>query len=133
VRPSSFTQATAGCQGGTTNSSGYWVQNADVINLNQPASCFALQLSGRQSFRLLTVQPLVPQNSKVVVVNAPVLSSGYAVPKPIQSIPTTPAIAVVLGAVVMVLLRKLARNTRLTAPALMNYNLTTAQLQVFRC
>ncbi len=73
-------------------------QDAGVVNLNQPANCFDLQVSGRPSLASLSVQPLVQTQANIYVLKfRSTLAPPNFLPAPSSnSLPLLPAAVALL-------------------------------------
>ena len=109
------------------------VQDAGTLNLNQPANCFSLKLAYWQQSQSLAVQPLPSRNYNVAVIRVPVITWGYSLPNPVQSLPMLPAAAAGLGIMAAVSFRKLQAVSLRQLNFLFPRSLSIEQLQMFRC
>jgi len=115
--------------------SGDVLQNAGLVNLDQPASCFSLEVS-HLAFnpRELSVSVLPQINNKVVVAPWPVqISSASFSGVPFSpSSPALPLVSFTIAIGFFVLSRRL-RGRIINSVSTLKQTLTLHQLQVLRC
>ena len=136
VNPNSVSAAIAAC-GAMTNSSNFnLVQQPGLINLNEPASCFSLQINSSHLVQSkLSVQPLaISYEQAKVFVNSSRISTATFVPAPVsQNTPILPllVLAIIEGVVIS---KKQTLNSKLLGFGHnIRQSLTLHQLQMLRC
>ena len=136
VNPNSVSAAIAAC-GAMTNSSNFnLVQQPGLINLNEPASCFSLQINSSHLVQSkLSVQPLaISYEQAKVFVNSSRISTATFVPAPVsQNTPILPllVLAIIEGVVIS---KKQTLNSKLVGFGHnIRQSLTLHQLQMLRC
>jgi len=109
------------------------IQNTGKLNLNQPANCFSFVQTKPAPLPSLSVKPLTVPASHIVVVPSPVYTPNYTIPATPQNLPVLPAAAAALIVYAVFAFSRLERKTKTAVPSFFSYNLSIAQLQVFRC
>lgn len=116
--------------------SGDILQDAGIINLNQPANCFTLNISRQTySYAQLFVQPLKAAHSSVAVVyNGPSISSGNVSNAPVkQETPIMPVASFGLAIALAFSFRKNIVRSLNNQASRITDSLTLHQLQMLRC
>jgi hypothetical protein len=116
--------------------SGDLVQDAGLINLNQPANCFTLNISRQTySYAQLSVQPLNTPHPNVTVLNhSPSISSGNLSNAPVkQQTPIMPVVSFGMALAFAFDFRKNLRRSLNNQASRITSSLTLQQLRIMRC
>jgi len=124
--------ATYSCQSALEG--GNFLQDASVINLNQPANCFTFGLAPIKPLPQIAVADQKQALAKISVLNnSPQISSPSLMPAPLgTSVPAVPAAVYVLGVVLVFAYKKL-ENSKIGYSRNIKPKVNFNQLQILRC
>jgi hypothetical protein len=123
---------TGGCSSNTAPTQNL-IQNAEAVNLNQPASCFGLALARPVSQPKLTV--VMPRQSVAIIVPSPnrILGAPSYVPMPAAQGSALPGLVFVFSGIILFEEKRIIRKLAVRLSAYIAQNLTLHQLGVLRC